>query len=376
MDPYIRDARENVRGLQINADSPVKVDEESSVVIVDDSKSSLANLKRLVQQVHGHRCHTFEDPSKAAAVLGFLSPSLVLVDYHMPKMNGVEFILWMRRVPILADVPVVMVTASDDRGVLHAALEAGATDFLRKPVDPAELKPRLYNLLKLRRAQEELRKRAETLANEVATATELLKRHERELIFRLARAVEFRDPKTGEHIHRMASYCVLIAKALGMPAADRIVLELAAPLHDIGKIALPDSILLKTGRLTPDERAEMQQHATFGQHILADSSARVLQVAADIAWCHHERWDGKGYPRGLRGEEIPLVARIVAVADVFDALTTERPYKKAWPLESAKRFVIENGGTQFDPSCVAAFLYRWNEIVEIFTNATPAVATG
>jgi putative two-component system response regulator len=356
-----------------SAADPAATEDKSSVVIIDDSKSSLANLKRLVQQVRGYRCHTFEDPSKAAAVLGLLNPSLVLVDYHMPKMNGVEFILWMRSVPVLVDIPVVMVTASDDRGVLHAALQAGATDFLRKPVDPAELKPRLYNLLKLRHAQEELRRRADTLADEVATATDLVKKHERELIFRLARAVEFRDPRTGEHIHRMASYCVLIAKALGVAAADCAVLELAAPLHDIGKIALPDSILRKTGKLTPDERAEMQQHASFGRHILADSSARVLQVAAEIAWCHHEHWDGRGYPRGLRGEDIPLVARIAAVADVFDALTTERPYKKAWPLEAAKRFVVDNSGSQFDPTCVAAFLYRWKDVVEIFTNASSAV---
>jgi putative two-component system response regulator len=346
------------------------VERESTVVIIDDSRSSLALLKRLVGETQVRRCHIFDDPTKAAAVVASLNASLVLVDYHMPKMNGIEFIVWMRSVAALADVPVIMVTASDDRGVRHAALQAGATDFLHKPVDVAELKPRLHNLLKLRHAQIELRKRAETLATEVATATETIKKHERELIFRLARAVEFRDPETGAHIRRMASYCVLIGEALGLAAEECDILELAAPLHDIGKIALRDSILLKSGKLTPAERAEMQQHATHGRHILADSSAHVLQVAAEIAWCHHEHWDGNGYPRGIRGQDIPLVARIVAVADVFDALTTERPYKQAWPIDKARSFVVENAGTQFDPACVVAFLRRWNDIVDIYEKGT------
>jgi putative two-component system response regulator len=330
-----------------------------TIVVVDDSRSSLAQLSKLVREMKVGRCVPFDDPSKASAVLTSLCPALVLVDYEMPGMSGIEFVRWMRDQPVLTNTPVVMITGHADRDLLRTALEAGAHDFIRKPVDPFELRPRVENLLKLSDAQQELRRRADWLASEVMTAAEVIQTKENEIIYRLARAVEFRDPDTGAHIRRIAAYSALMGRELGMDAEQRALLELAAPLHDVGKIAVPDSILLKPGELTSAERAQMQQHTLQGHHVLKDSSSRVLQVAAEIALSHHERWDGTGYPYGLKGYEIPLTARIVAVADVFDALTTERSYKQPWSIEAARAFMVENSGTQFDPDCIQAFIRCW-----------------
>jgi len=186
------------------------------------------------------------------------------------------------------------------------------------------------------------------------------------VILRLAQAAEFRDGETEMHIRRMAKYCLLIGEALGLGAKTCRTLFLAAPLHDIGKIVIGDAILLKPGKLSPEERAVMEQHTTYGHRLLANGNSDLIRAAEDIAWCHHERWDGSGYPRGLTGEEIPLFARIAAVADVFDALTSERPYKQVWPLAQAAEHIAQNSGKHFDPACVSAFRNRWNEVVIVF----------
>jgi putative two-component system response regulator len=217
----------------------------------------------------------------------------------------------------------------------------------------------------MRRAQNLLADRAALLAAEVDSATADVRARELELVMRLARAAESRDPETGGHIQRMAHYARLVARELGLDAAYQSRILAAAPMHDIGKVGTPDHILLKPGRLEPDELRQMREHTRIGERILADSSAPLLQMACEIAGAHHERWDGGGYPRGLAGEAIPLAARIVAVAVVLDALTSARPYKPAWPLERAREHIEAGRGSHFDPRCVDALLGAWSEVLAI-----------
>lgn len=335
------------------------------ILIVDDSPTNLLIFSKVAQSI-GCTTIIFSDPLAALDAFPKTEVDLAIIDYHMPSLNGLELIRRIRAMPECADIPLVMVTANGESSVRYAALDAGATDFLKRPIDPVEVKSRLRNLLKLRSAQNALRDRAAWLAMEVAKATQDLADREKEIIFRLARAAEFRDTDTGSHIVRMAAFCRLIAEALGWDEAQCHTLQLAAPLHDVGKIAVPDSILLKPGKLSTEERSIMEQHAFHGETILSDSRCDLIQVAALIAGSHHEHWDGAGYPKGLRGEGIPLVGRIAAVADVFDALTTERPYKKAWSPEAARDYIRERTGAQFDPDCVAAFLSRWPDVLALW----------
>ncbi|MCC6785552.1 MAG: HD domain-containing protein, partial [Planctomycetes bacterium] len=239
------------------------------------------------------------------------------------------------------------------------------TDFLAKPIDRTEFLARARNMLALWRTQRALADRAAWLAGEVDKATQAVLARERETLFCLGRAAEYRDPETGGHIMRMANYSRLVAERLGLPRAEQDLILMAAPMHDVGKLGIPDRILLKPGRLTDEEMAVMKTHAQIGYEILKDSSSNVLQVGAVIARAHHEKFDGGGYPAGLAGEAVPLYGRIVAVADVFDALTSERPYKSAWEVDRARSFIVEAGGTHFDPACVDAFLASWEDVLAV-----------
>lgn len=335
------------------------------ILIVDDSPTNLLIFRKVAQSI-GCSTVAFSDPLEALDAFPKTDFDLAIIDYHMPLLNGLELIKRIRAATEYAEVPLVMVTANGESSVRHAALDAGATDFLKRPIDPVEVKSRLRNLLKLRSAQNALRDRAAWLAMEVAKATQALADREKEIIFRLARAAEFRDTDTGSHIIRMAAYCRLIAEGLGWDETQCHTLQLAAPLHDVGKVAVPDSILLKPGKLSLEERSIMEQHTLQGQSILSDSECDLIQVAALIAGTHHEHWDGKGYPNGLKDDGIPLVGRIAAVADVFDALTSERPYKQAWLPEAARDYIRERAGSQFDPACVAAFLSRWADVMALW----------
>jgi putative two-component system response regulator len=203
------------------------------------------------------------------------------------------------------------------------------------------------------------------LANEVKKATEEIRAREKEMVLRLSKAAEHRDPETGQHLLRMANYSRLVARELGLVEDEQNLIMEAAPMHDIGKVATPDAILLKQGRLTEEEFVIMKEHAAAGYNILRDSDSLLLRTAAILAWTHHEKFDGKGYPNGLKGDDIPLYGRIVAVADVFDALTSVRPYKKAWSLDDAVNFLKENSGAHFDPECVEAFLRAWDDVLVI-----------
>jgi two-component system response regulator RpfG len=271
-------------------------------------------------------------------------------------MNGIEFVRRLRGLAEYQHVPVVMVTVNDDRRIRYSALDAGVTDFLNKPVDTRECLARCRNLLTLRRQQLALEDRKKLLEVMVHDATQEVRNRERETLYRLARAGEFRDSETGNHIIRMARYSRLIADAIGLRSDEAQAIELAAPLHDIGKIGIPDHILLKPGKLSEPELLEMRQHPVIGYEILKGSPSEYLRMGALIALGHHEKFDGSGYPHSVVGEHIPLAARIVAVADVFDALTSHRPYKHAWLADDAYAFLKQQRGSHLDPRLVDAFL--------------------
>ncbi|APW46264.1 response regulator [Rhodoferax antarcticus] len=335
------------------------------VLIVDDAEINLVLFEALLK-----RMGNCESASFSNAVAGLVSAQtedydLVIVDYMMPELNGVDFITQFRQTPGREDMPVLMITANDQKQVRYRALDAGATDFLTKPVDKIEFMARVKNMLQLGASRKVLADRAAWLAEEVRKATYQIKERERETVIRLSKAAEYRDPETGSHIVRMAHYSELIARGLGMPREECELLLEAAPMHDIGKVGITDSILLKPGRLTPEEFEAMKLHSVYGYDILKGSSSRVLQTGAAIALGHHEKFDGSGYPGGLKGEAIPIFSRIAAVADVFDALTSERPYKKAWSLERASEHIKASAGSHLDPQCVTTFFSQWESVCQI-----------
>jgi putative two-component system response regulator len=272
----------------------------------------------------------------------------------------------LRRVARHAQTPIVILTSGADRPETRVdAFEAGATDVMAKPIEFVEFRVRLRNLLQLREGQLALADRTASLKAAAMSATEKLKAREREIVLRLCRAVDYHDSDASDHLGRMAHYCYIIAQELGFPPETCEFLHLAAHMHDIGKIGISPAILKKPAKLSPEERAEMEQHTLFGEKILEGSSSPLIQLAAIIAASHHEKWDGGGYPRGLKGSDIPIAGRIAAVADVFDALTSKRSYKDAWPLEDSRQYLLEQRGRHFDPACVDALLRRWNDVTAI-----------
>lgn len=335
------------------------------VVIVEDNCINLDLLCGMVARLPGVEVQGFSDPALALEHARERGCDLVITDYMMPGISGLQLIEALRVMPAYAHVPMVIITADADRAVRLAAITAGATDFLNKPVDPVELRLRVSNLLALRGAQNALANRAISLAAEIAEATRHLQKREEEIISRLALAIEFRDGDTGDHVCRVAQIARVIAEELGQDANFIRNLGLVAPLHDVGKIGVPDSILNKPGRLSPDELVVMRTHVDIGAQILAGGDSDLVQMAEAIAAGHHERWDGTGYPRGIAGPAIPLAARITAVADVFDALCSARPYKAAWTAEEAYAEIRRCAGAHFDPGCVAAFTRGWHRIAPL-----------
>ena len=335
------------------------------VVIVDDHRTNIQLAEALLGRMGGCKATSFTDPVEAFEWCCVNDFDLLIVDYMMPEMDGIDLIAQLRANPQFSLVPMLMVTATSEREVRHRALKAGATDFLTKPIDTVEFRARVRNMLALHKSHVEVANRAAILSVEVRRATEAILEREKDTVMRLSRAAEFRDPETGAHIQRMARYSWLIADHIthDQPFADAM-LE-AAPMHDVGKLGTPDHILLKPGKLTPEEFVIMKQHAEIGWVILKDGASPTLRLAAEIARAHHEKFDGSGYPGGLAGDAIPLSGRIVAVADVFDALTSTRPYKTAWEVSHAVEFLRENSGSHFDPACVNAFLARLDDALEI-----------
>ena len=334
------------------------------ILIVDDEASNISSLETILQRAGYTHIAATDDPRRALTLVRETQPDLVILDLNMPMLDGFGV---MEQVRALHEkyqfLPVMVVSGDYAEEVKRRALAAGAQDFLTRPFDAIEIQLRVQNLLEARFLHVQLREQNQNLEQRVHERTaELeaaqleLKEAQIEIIVRLAMAAEFRDQGTGDHTRRVGLIAALIAQALGLPTDQVELIRRAAPLHDVGKIGVADPILLKPGKLDVDEFEAVKNHCRIGAQVLAGGQAELVQMAERIALYHHEHWDGTGYPTGISGAEIPVEARILAVADVFDALTHQRPYKKAWPLEQALEEIEYQSGRQFDPAVVSAFL--------------------
>ncbi|MBB1342725.1 MAG: putative two-component system response regulator [Pseudoalteromonas rhizosphaerae] len=310
------------------------ITERPRILIVDDEP---ANLK-VMREVLGnqYRLSFAKSGDAALALVEKEPPKLILLDIMMPNMSGFEVCQLLKQNPATEHIPVIFVTALADESDEFKGFEIGAVDYITKPISPAIVRARVKTHLSLVQAEQ-------------------LKLAHVDLVHRLGCAAEYKDTDTGEHIVRMSKYSKILALAYGMTEQHAELLKQAAPMHDIGKIGIPDAILLKPGKLTAEEFEHMKQHAKIGAKILANSSSPLLQLAYILAMEHHEKWDGSGYPNGLKGEEISIEGRIVAIADVFDALTSKRPYKQAWSVDEAISHMREQAGKHFDPQLIALF---------------------
>jgi putative two-component system response regulator len=343
-------------GLLAGYESVVlRLDVAAARVLVLEDEPDLATLLEMQLRAAGFaEVLAVHDARGLAEVFDSFRPDIVLTDLHMPGASGFDVISTLRRIAVREYLPIVVLTADIERETKLRALDAGATDFLQKPVDSTELQLRLNNLLETRTLYRALREQNSRLEQRVRARTRDLETAKLEILERLARAAEYRDDATGQHAQRVGDTAALIAEALEMPEAQVSLLRRAAPLHDVGKIGVPDAILLKPGSLTPAEFEVMKRHTHIGARLLAESIAPQLRLAELIALTHDERWDGRGYG-GMRGEEIPLIGRIVAVADAFDAMTHDRPYRPAMEMEEALSRIGSEAGTHFCPTTATVF---------------------
>lgn len=326
-----------------------------NILAIDDEPTNLLLVQHALRRLGYPACVCEEDSRRGIERFRTEKYDLVLLDLNMPGMNGIEVLAEIGEEARRYSVPIIVLTAQGDRNTRLMLLNAGARDFLAKPLDIAELGVRIANLMEMRSLHLALRDRNDELEIRVAERTRELHATRLELIRRLSIAAEFRDSETGLHVRRMSLYAEAIGRAMGLSAHDCDLLLNASPMHDVGKIGVPDLILLKPGKLSEAEFEEMKRHTVIGARILSGHDSELLQAAHDIALHHHERWDGGGYPHGLAGNAIPPFARIAAVADVFDALTAIRPYKRAWSTDEAFAYILEQSGRQFDPEAARAF---------------------
>jgi putative two-component system response regulator len=330
---------------------------QARIVVVDDDAAMLRLLERILKRAGYGNVLCTSDPFEAIGACQEQRPDLVVLDLHMPTLDGFTLLERIRSyVDEDAYLPVLVLTGDLSPWARQRALSSGAKDFLTKPFDTPEVLIRIHNLLETRSMHLQLRRQNALLEAAVQARTREIEEARIEILERLAKAAEYRDDGTRRHTERVGVYSARLARALGLPEAEVQLIRRAAPLHDLGKIGIPDHILLKPGELTPEEAAIMRTHTTIGAEILSGSRVPTLAMAAEIALCHHEHWDGTGYPRGLVGEEIPLPARIVAVADFYDALAHDRPYRRAWPTGQIITELCRQSGRQFDAQVVDAFL--------------------
>lgn len=319
-------------------------DRRPQLLVVDDEPANLQVLRHILQE--DYRLLFAKDGAKALELAARENPELILLDVMMPGMTGYEVCAQLKATPATSAIPVIFVTALADVEDEAQGFAAGAVDYITKPVSPAIVKARVRTHLSLVRVEE-------------------LRETRLQIVQRLGLAAEYKDNETGLHVIRMSHYSRVLALAAGFSEAQAEELLNAAPMHDVGKIGIPDAVLRKPGKLDGEEWEVMKQHAQIGADIIGEHPSGLLRMAREIALNHHEKWDGSGYPRGIGGAEIPVEARIIAIADVFDALTSERPYKKAWPLEEAVQLLREQSGRHFDPELVELFLGQLPAILEI-----------
>ena len=334
------------------------------ILIVDDEPTNLKILGEILKDAY--TLSFAKSGEEALQRLKELKPELVLLDIMMPEMDGYQVLDNMQQHPDIKATPVIFVTAMNEDEDEIKGLGHGAVDYISKPLTPAIVRVRVQTQIKLARIQKQLEEQNKILDQRVDARTKALHDTQREIVLRLVKAAEFRDPETGNHIHRMSEMVEIISRHYGLREKECELLKIASLMHDVGKVATPDEVLLKKGKLTKEEMEVMKLHTMHGDEILDGSRYDLIQIAKAIAGSHHERWDGEGYPQGLKGNQIPLEARIAAVADVFDALLSVRPYKKAWPLDEACSYIIEKSGTQFAPEVVEAFERALPELIKLW----------
>lgn len=345
------------------------------VLVVDDEERNRRLLVAMLE-ADGHVAMQAADGAQALQFARQTPPDILLLDIMMPGMDGYEVARALKADAATQSIPIVMVTALDDRKARLRGLEAGAEEFVTKPVDRAELAIRIRNLLRLKEYSDFLADHNRILDAQVKERTQQLVSSYRESIATLTRAAAYKDEETGAHVARISRYCVELAQALGMDAAFCDIIQYASPMHDVGKIAIPDAILGKPGPFEPHEWEIMKTHAALGEKLLSGTDSPYLVMGAEIAGAHHERWDGGGYPRGLRGEAIPLSARIMNICDQYDALRSRRPYKPALPHDKTLEIITVGDGrtmpAHFDPAVLEAFMrcrYRFRDIFEAHRDA-------
>ena len=332
-----------------------RVFRNARILIVDDEPVNVDLLRRLLERAGFSRIECTNDSRQALDLYVKFRPDLILLDLHMPHRDGLEVMDELNQIAEASYLPILMLTGDDTPEAKREALSRGAKDFLNKPFHSDEVLLRIGTLLETRFLYLQIQSQNQILEAKVRDRTRELEAAQIEIIERLARAAEFRDDNTGQHTERVGQMSALLARQIGLSDTQVSLIRRAAPLHDVGKIGIPDSILMKLGKLTAEEFELVKTHTTIGARILSGSRFTILRLAEEIAYNHHERWDGSGYV-GIRGSDIPLAGRIVAVADVFDALTQKRPYKSAWPVNEAIAEIDRQRGRQFDPALVDAFL--------------------
>jgi putative two-component system response regulator len=332
-----------------------RIFKNARILLVDDEPANVDLLRRLLVRAGFTRIESTSDSREVADLYVKFRPDLILLDLHMPHRDGLAVMDELNQIAEASYLPILMLTGDDTQEAKREALSRGAKDFLNKPFNSDEVVLRIGTLLETRFLYLQIQSQNQILEAKVRDRTRELESAQIEIIERLARAAEFRDDNTGQHTERVGQMAALLARQIGLPDAQVSLIRRAAPLHDVGKIGIPDSILLKLGKLTADEFALVKTHTSIGARILSGSRFTILRLAEEIAFNHHERWDGDGYA-GVVGSAIPLAGRIVAVADVFDALTQKRPYKAAWSISDAITEMERQRGKQFDPTLVDAFL--------------------
>ena len=337
-----------------------------TVLILDDEPDNVALVDvSLRRHLVGVETATFTAPRAAADWCARHEPDLCLIDYKMPDMTGIDFIRQVRQHPHIQSVPMIMITGQPDARLQHAALDAGATDFLSKPYNVDDVVVRTRNHLRLREKLRERRADVGQLEQAMDSALRAIEHEQLQIIQCLTRLSGYRDEETVNHMRRVGHLSRMIADELGLGSRFADQLLLAAPLHDIGKVGIPDRVLLKPRALDTVEREIMQTHARIGYELLKDSGSEVMRLAAEIAHTHHETWDGQGYPNRLVGEAIPVAGRIVATVDVFDALINSRHYKPAWSLDDTLALLQRERNRHFDASCVDVLVRRIDDAMGI-----------
>lgn len=340
----------------------------AKILLIDDNVLNVQILKKILSDAGFTQITLTTDATKAFSLYQDIDPDLVLLDFKMPHFNGIEVMEQFKSIDPDGYLPVIMITAEQDESLRGRAFQAGAKDFLNKPYDRLDVVLRSRNLIEVRKLYTHIRGQNQSLEENVKVRTQELYQTRMDVVWRLAKVAEFRDEHTGVHINRMSRYAYEISKAINLNIGQCELIQNTVVLHDIGKVAVPDSILLKPGPLEPQEFEIMKKHTIWGAQMLRDSDSAFLKMAETICLTHHEKFNGTGYPHQLKGEAIPLTGRIAAVADVFDALTSERPYKRAWTTEEAFKEIQNLSGNHFDPALVKAFMSVRKEIEVIYSS--------